>query len=308
VGTGVTNPGQSAAPAPLLRWAGSKFSVGPQIAPLLPADLRSRTWREPFLGAAGMYCYVVGAGLVDPARAELSDAEAPLVRFHRAVADTPDEVMRECDHLSGGERATRDLVRPVREYYEEVRRRFNERRGAESAAQAARLLYLNKTGFNGLYRTNRCGELNTPWGKRWGQTLYERESLLATSAALRRALSLTCGDFESVLLESALPGDVVYLDPPYVPASETADFTGYGGGWRDADHERLGRVYRELDRRGCLLVLSNSDTERVRRIYAGYDVSELVVRRSVSARGESRGVARELVVRNLASWPASARR
>lgn len=301
----------TAKPAPTLFWPGGKFKVGPSVAPLLPADLRSRTWREPFLGAGGMYLYLVGEGLVDPARAELSDAEAPVVRLHRAVADELPQLLVELDAVAEAERT---WPAGARDHYYDVRRMWNryavrEPAVAHPAEAAAWLVYLNKTGFNGLYRTNRRrGELNVPWGKREGATLYDRAVLEATSAALRGALSLTCGDFESVLLETACPGDVVYLDPPYVPASETSDFTGYGGGWRDADHGRLGRVFRELDRRGCLLVLSNSDAPRTRAIYEGHDVAGLVVQRSVAARGASRGGAREVVVRNLASWPASARR
>jgi DNA adenine methylase len=296
-------------PRPYLQWVGGKYAVAPRIAPLLPADLRSRTYREPFFGAGGMFFWLVGAGLVDPDLAELSDGEAPLVACHRAVASSAVEVMRELDALTAAERAvvpSDAFPEPGRQTYEAARLRFNRARPALPAAPlAALLIYLNKCGFNGLYRTNRRGELNVPWGKRERVTLYDRDVLLACSRALSSATVL-CGDFERVLAECAMPGDAVYLDPPYVPLSATSSFTGYGGGWADTDHERLGRVFRALDARGCLLALSNSDTDRVRAIYAGYDFVELDVRRSVSAAAGSRVKAREVVVRNLARWPASA--
>jgi DNA adenine methylase len=158
-------------------------------------------------------------------------------------------------------------------------------------------LYLNKTCFNGLHRVNRRGEFNVPAGKYKNPRILDAENLRAASTALARA-DVRCAGFEE-LLGSARPGDFVYLDPPYVPLTATASFTAYAqDGFGMAEQERLRDVYRELDRRGCKLMLSNSDTPAVRALYREWRIDVVMAPRAVSCDGAGRQAVAEVVVRN----------
>lgn len=310
-------------PSPCINYPGGKYALAPSIAPLLPADLERRLYREPFMGAGGMYFWLAGAGLAFPERSSLSDGWAPLVALHRAVAEDPEGLMGEIDVL------VRTFDRCVAEgggkaCFGEMRAELNRRIASPvllgEVATAALLVFINKTCFRGVMRTNRKGEFNTPFGfsddeiaaartaNRSLVSVYDRNVIMSASRALV-GCDISREDFEQTLIECALPGEVVYLDPPYVPASETSSFTSYGGAWRDGDHERLGELFRELDERGCLLVLSNSDTPRTRVIFKGYDIQEIAARRSIGARfANTDRTAKEILVRNLDRWPSSARR
>ena len=164
----------------------------------------------------------------------------------------------------------------------------------------ARLLYLNKTCFNGLYRVNRRGEFNVPWGK-WPADktprICDRENLLVCSQRLQAAI-LKCEDF-APSLQRAEPGDFVYLDPPYVPASKTANFTAYtASGFTPADLERLADACCELTIRRVKFVLSNADVPAVRDAFAGFEIHEVKARRSVNCDASKRGPVGELVICN----------
>lgn len=276
------------APAtPILRWAGSKHAIRDTIAKLLP-DTTSRVYREPFLGSASIYFHL--ANTAPPAHAFLSDALQPLIDTYITVRDNADHLIEQLDRL-----VTSAIDAPL---YAQARDTFNA--SNDPTDRALWFIYLNKTCFNGLCRFNRKGEFNTPFGDR--AFSFSVEEIRAASSALRKA-NLSCKSYVS-LLDDAHPGDVIYLDPPYVPVSKTANFVGYAGSWTDDDHDRLASIYRELDARGCLLVLSNSDTERVRRLYAGYEITEIQAPRRCSAKTSGRGSVSEVVVRNTGRWPS----
>ena len=173
--------------------------------------------------------------------------------------------------------------------------------------RAARFVYLNKTGFNGLYRVNRSGRFNVPFGRHARPPrLYDRDNLLAVGAALRDA-TLEVAPFEAVLAR-AVKGDFVYCDPPYQPLSRTASFTGYTqGSFSSADQERLAAVARDLGRRGCVVVISNSDTPEVRALYAGFRTRRLLVARPINSRADRRGAVGELLIAN-SGGPAARKR
>lgn len=160
-------------------------------------------------------------------------------------------------------------------------------------------IYLNKTCFNGLHRVNRKGEFNVPIGSYKNPNILDERVLRSASAALRDA-DLRCTGFES-LLESAKPGDFVYFDPPYEPVSTTASFTSYArGGFSQKDQTRLRDVYKELDRRGCKLMLSNSDVAFIRDLYCDFRVDTVAAPRAINCNASRRGKVTEVVVRNYA--------
>jgi DNA adenine methylase len=162
--------------------------------------------------------------------------------------------------------------------------------------RAARFIYLNKTGFNGLYRVNRAGRFNVPFGRHARPPrLYDRDNLVAVSAALAD-VAIECAPFETVL-PRARAGDFVYCDPPYHPLSPTARFTSYTeGAFSIADQRRLAAAARDLTRRGCAVVVSNSDTPEVRALYEGFAIDRVLVSRPINSRADRRGAIGELLI------------
>lgn len=278
-------PTSTSAPSgsPFLKWAGGKAAIAPKLAALLPRDAAQRVYREPFLGGGALYFHL------RPERAYLSDTLADLVATYQTVERHVEPLIQRLEVLK--------RTHSPEQYYA-IRGRFNDERDAPPIERATWLIYLNKTCFNGLFRTNRAGEFNVPIGNYKNPTIVDPERLRLSAAALSGA-TIERADFEH-LLDAAAPGDVIYLDPPYVPLSKTSHFSAYSdGGFGVEDQRRLAAVFRALDERGCLLALSNSDTELVRELYAGFDFTAVQAPRAVSASAEGRGTVRELVVRNL---------
>jgi len=184
-----------------------------------------------------------------------------------------------------------------REFYYRIR--DMDISGLGDVERASRLIYLNKTCFNGLYRVNRQGKFNVPFGRYKHPKILDVEALLAASRVLQRAVILHA-DFASVL-DRAGAGDFVYLDPPYFPQSRTANFTDFTGqAFGAEEHKRLAAVFKELDHKNCLVMLSNSDTPYVRELYAEYGkgIIPMTANRSINSKGDKRGPVGEIIVCN----------
>jgi DNA adenine methylase len=275
---------------PFVKWAGGKWSLAHTIAEHLPKDLARRDYREPFVGGGAIYFWLHTHRR--PKRAFLSDALPDLVAAYVAVRDEPEALIRKLERLQS---------RHDEAHYYRIRDRFNLERSAPPLERAAWLVYLNKTCYNGLFRTNRAGGFNVPHGRFADPTVVDPPRLRAASKALATAL-VEHQTFEH-LEETARPGDVIYLDPPYVPLSRTASFAGYANGAFSLDDQaRLAALFRKLDERGCLLALSNSDTPEVHALYRGFDVQTIVAPRSISRSGATRRPVTEVLVRNLRRW------
>ncbi len=228
--------------------------------------------------------------------ADLSDINLALTRTYIAVADQLDEVLK---HLRLFQHQTSEM-----EFYQH-RKRFNElhrdardqvgfdlKRDVELAAQ---LIYLNKTCFNGLFRVNRAGDFNVPYGRYKSPRVLEEDKLLAAQDALGNA-GIFHIDFEEVQLSERT---FLYLDPPYDPLSETSNFRGYtSSGFQASEQKRLARCIRHWDREGHKIMLSQSDTPQIRELYRGFNITEICAARSVAAQAASRTSVGELVIRN----------
>jgi DNA adenine methylase len=275
---------------PFLKWAGGKWAIAPQIERLLPHDWRARVYREPFLGGGAMFFWLQ-PWLTE--RVVLSDALADLVTAYEVVQRSPEAVITRLEQLKAAHSTS---------HFYDIRAAFNERRDAPRVERAAWLIYLNKTCYNGLYRTNQSGGFNVPVGRFVNPGIVDPRALRLASAALADA-EVRRSKFDA-LLDEAEEGDLVYFDPPYVPVSKTASFSSYAdGNFTLVDQARLAEVFRRLDARGCLLVLSNSDTSDVRRLYEGYDVSQIFAPRAISSKASTRGEIAELVIRNVTRYP-----
>lgn len=267
---------------PILKWAGGKGRLLGELDARLPSGDQIRRHVEPFFGGGAFF---FGR---QPERAVIADVNPSLVATYRAVKDDVEELIRRLMPL-----AARHSI----ERYYQVRDRYNQARNVDEIDRAAMFIYLNKTCFNGLHRVNKKGEFNVPAGRYKNPTILNAASLRAASALLSRA-EIRHDGFEA-LLRYAKPGDFVYLDPPYAPVSETANFTAYAlGGFGTAEQQKLADVFRVLDKRGCRLMLSNSDVPLIRDLYKDYLVEQIMAPRAINSKGSRRGPVAEVVVRN----------
>jgi len=222
-----------------------------------------------------------------PERAVLSDSNPELIGVFQAVRDEPDALMEAMDRLT---------AKPVTaSYYYRIRRQDPTQ--LPPVERAARLVFLNKTCFNGLYRVNSRGEFNVPYGRYRNPKLYEVGNIERASRALRTA-ELVVDDFRRVC-ERPKRGDFVYFDPPYQPLTKTAAFTNYTReGFGERDQRELAEVFKRLDSRGCFVMLSNSATPLLRDLYREYSFALLKARRAINCNGTGRGAVDELLVTN----------
>ncbi len=260
---------------PVLKWAGGKARLADQIASVFAGPCGG-TYFEPFLGSAAVYLHLRERGLVE--RAVLADANPKLIETRRAVRDHVEEGMKELAALPGED---------WRERYYEIREAYNEGPFA-GPAHAARFLWLNRAGYNGLYRENRKGKFNVPVGRYAALRLPPAEHFREVSALLQGA-ELLDAPFEEILGRAGRD-DQVYCDPPYVPLTATACFTGYcSGPFGLAEQHALARAARDAALQGAAVVLSNHDLPVVRdELYPNAQGFRHVVRPQV-ARSISRG-------------------
>ncbi|MFI5307420.1 MAG: DNA adenine methylase [Polyangiales bacterium] len=270
------------APSPFLKWAGGKARLLAQLRPLLPPGVELMRHVEPFVGGGAMFF------ALRPERALLCDVNPRLLATYEAVRDQPQPVIERLEALA----AEHD----ERAYYR-VRERYNRARKLSAPERAAMFIYLNKTCFNGLHRVNRRGEFNVPAGRYARPSIFNRETVFSASAQLRLA-ELRCASFEH-LLSSARPGDFIYFDPPYEPLSSSSSFTAYAqNGFDRTDQLKLRDVFAALDRRGCKLMLSNSNAPFIADLYRDFRLDHVSAARAINSNAERRGAVAELVVRN----------
>jgi len=268
--------------APFVKWAGGKGRLLSQLRPLLPKGGEHMRHVEPFVGGGALFFSR------RPRRALLTDINPALVSTYAAIRDD----------VAGVIGALRELAdRHSKESYYQVRERYNQQRRASSTKRAAMFIYLNKTCFNGLHRVNRKGEFNVPVGSYKNPRILNEEVLRAASHALEGA-HLECAPFDA-LIENAKPGDFIYFDPPYEPVSQTSSFTSYArDGFSREDQTRLRDVYQALDRRGCKLMLSNSNVPFIRNLYSTFNIDTVAAPRAINCNAKKRGKVSEVVVRN----------
>jgi DNA adenine methylase len=282
----VARLGSVDAATPIVKWVGGKSKLLGELEARVPGSYRR--YFEPFLGGGALFFRLTPAA----GAAALSDTNAELIGCYRAVRDDVEGVIAA---LLRHRRAHSDA------HFYRVREGWNA--GAPSPSRtadverAAAFLYLNKTCYNGLWRVNRRGAFNVPVGRYDNPSILDAARLRAAARALAGQI-LEVAPFESALV-SAERGDFVYFDPPYHPVSDTAHFTSYTADkFGPDDQERLAAAFRALDARGCAVMLSNSDTPFVRRLYAGHRIDRVWCARAINSRGDRRGAVAEVIVTN----------
>jgi DNA adenine methylase len=261
------HPPAEVVPRPVLKWAGGKQQLVGRLLRLAPGSIER--YIEPFAGGAALFF------ALRPERAILSDANPELMHFYQVLAHQPEALIDRLQRLAADERT----------YYE---MRALDPAALPDVERAARTLYLNRTCYNGLYRVNRRGQFNVPYGRYPNPRLYNADALRAASRALDRA-ELLCADYRVVLREHARPGDFVYLDPPYLPVSTSADFKRYTKEqFHQEDHVDLAAEVRRLHELGCHVLVTHSNHPLIHELYGGFDLEVVPTRRSINQDGRRR--------------------
>jgi len=268
---------------PILKWAGGKRKLIPEILALFPPDYRKRAYHEPFLGGGAVFFKI------KPKSGTINDINPHLMNFYEIVRDCPEDLIEVTSQYSFDE-----------ETYYKLRDRFNQT-GLSKKERASILLYLNKTAYNGLYRVNSKGEFNVPFGSYRNPTIVPKQSIRAASKKLKN-VKILCTDF-SYITKYANTGDLCYLDPPYQPVSSTSNFTSYfSDGFDFSDQIRLRDTCVELHYKGVYFVLSNGYAKKIIEIYKEKNPfrTEIVkARRSISSKASTRGPVNEILVTNI---------
>lgn len=264
---------------PFAKWAGGKRQLLPEIRKYVPKKFGR--YFEPFVGGGAVFFEL------QPKKSTLSDSNERLIRTYRAVRDDVEHVIRLLSKCPHDESFYKDAVKLDVDKLTD-------------AQLASWFIYVNRVGFNGLYRVNKSNKFNVPFGDYKNPRICDADNLRACSKALR-GVELEHGDFATVL-SRAKPGDFVYIDPPYIPASDTASFTAYqAGGFSMDDQTRLHAMAWQLAQNGVHVLLSASMTEGTLSLYDNqyFELFEVSAKRAINSNGDKRGNVSELLIRGV---------
>jgi len=271
---------------PFLKWAGGKRQLVPVIKKYIPRKYTQ--YHEPFVGAGAILFSL------QPARSIINDTNPELINCYEVIRDYPNELLSLCVHHEKNN---------SKEYYYKLRSqdRYDKFQELSPIERAARIIYLNKTCFNGLFRVNSQGQFNVPYGDYVNPTIADPAIVNAVSAFLnQRSVKICRGDF-SEAVSTAKKGSFVYFDPPYHPISDTSSFTGYSmDGFGSHEQERLKLLCDNLSDRGCQVLISNSNAPLIRELYSDfrYEIVEVKASRAINSVGAKRGKVGELLIYN----------
>ncbi|BAU04188.1 DNA methyltransferase [Fischerella major NIES-592] len=270
---------------PFLKWAGGKRQLVPLIVEnYLPKNYNSQTYYEPFLGGGALLF------TLQPKKAVINDINTELINCYQVVKDSVDELIDDLKCHKNNE----DYYYAIRDWDREES--FQNRTPVQ---RASRIIFLNKTCYNGLFRVNSQGQFNVPFGKYKNPNILDADVLKAVSKYLNHnQIQILNLDFQDAL-KDAKRGDFVYLDPPYDPVSDTASFTGYDvNGFNKDEQIRLKETFDNLDRKGCKVLLSNAYTNFIKDLYKDYKQIKISAIRAINSNAEKRGKVDEILVKN----------
>ncbi len=266
-------------PRPFVKWAGGKRQIVNELIRRIPKNFK--TYFEPFVGGGALLFELM------PQKAVIGDTNEELINAYMVIRDDVENLIEDLKtHIND------------KSYYYHIRSINPEH--LDPVKRASRFIYLNRTCYNGLWRVNSKGEFNVPFGKYKNPKICDEENLRAVSQYLNRAdIEILCADYRKIL-ETAKKGDFIYLDPPYAPVSKTANFTSYTENrFSTKDQEELSEIFRELDRKGCFVMLSNSDTDFIKSLYKGYVLEKVTANRHINCVASKRTNHVEVIIRNF---------
>ena len=259
---------------PIVKWAGGKTQLLKYLKPLVPKKIE--TYYEPFFGGGALFFEIL------PKKYLISDINPELTSLYKAVSKYPKEILSELKKYPFNE-----------EFFYKLRKlKFEDLNEIKSAA---RFIYLNRTCFNGLYRVNKKGEFNVPFGKYKNPHIVQEERILEASKILNLNMIKTCS-FEYLFDYPVKKGDFVFFDPPYIPVGKFSDFKRYNKEQFSLEnHIKLSKLFYELSKKGVSVVLTNSCTEIVKELYSGYTIFEVKAKRNINSKGDQRQ-SKELII------------
>ncbi len=269
---------------PFVKWVGGKRQLLSSIVEVMPKSLKNYTYVEPFIGGGAVLFYL------QPKKAIINDSNSDLINVYSVVKDNLDSLIEDLrKHKNESE------------YFYNIRKldRSESFEQLDKIQRASRLIYLNKTCYNGLYRVNNAGEFNSPFGRYRNPNIINEPVLKAVSLFLNRNnIDIQNRDYEEIL-RGLDRNSFAYLDPPYHPISDSSNFTGYvQGGWNESDQIRLREACDNLTARGIKFLLSNSATEFIKDQYKNYKIITVKATRTINANADKRGEIDEVLIRN----------
>lgn len=269
---------------PFVKWAGGKRQIIDELKKYVPS--KYGCYYEPFIGGGALFFELA------PRCAVINDSNSELMNVYRVLCDH-DKYTKMCKVLNKYEAMNDE------NFYYEIRNQDREKSYVRMPdyKKAARTIYLNKTCFNGLYRVNKKGYFNVPYNKKDRVNTYEGENLLTIHMILNmNDIKISCVDFEESV-KDAKAFDFVYFDPPY--DSETQTFNSYTEeGFGKEEQIRLSEVFRDLDKRGVMVMLSNHNTTLVNELYKDFNIHVIEAKRSINSKGNKRGKVEEVIITN----------
>src|SRR3989344_596300 len=268
---------------PFLQWVGGKREMIPQYEKFLPKTFNK--YFEPFLGGGAMFFHL------EPTSAILGDSNLELIRAYEGVRDNPEQVIGLLKKLKA--KHSKELYMKIRS----IDRGLDILSKLTNIEVAARMIYLNQTCFNGVYRVNKAGQFNVPIGSSLNRLICDEDTIRSSSEVLKKA-TIKCLDFEN-LVTTAKKGDFAYIDPPYHPVSVYSDFTRYTKEkFYQENQIRLKSTIDELSKKGIKVMLSNSDCHFISNLYSDYNRHKVYSGRSLNCKKDKRGKVIELLITN----------
>jgi len=274
------------APKPFVKWAGGKRQLITSLEGHLPKKFN--TYFEPFLGGGALLFHLLNQS--PNLKCSISDLNSDLILAYITIRDKVEQLIESLEKHSG------KYFTDQREYYYSVRASAPK----NQIEKVSRLLFLNKTCFNGLYRVNSKGQFNVPLGRYTNPSIVNKENLISVSKILQsKNIAIRCQDFTAIL-DEAKKDDFVYFDPPYQPVSKTANFTSYTKcEFTYKDLERLADLCQKLDKKDCKVLLSNSNTKEVKKLFSSkWKVVEILANRAINSNSKKRTGHSELLIKN----------
>lgn len=269
---------------PVIKWVGGKRQLLDYLIKYMPDNYNN--YYEPFIGGGALLLACM------PANAIINDANSELINMYKVIRDHPSELIKNLEiHNS----------KNSKDYYLNIREadRNGEIEKYTDIQRAARLMYMLRVDFNGMYRVNKKGQFNVPYGKYKNPNIVNADAILKlNNYFIKNNIIIKCEDFEKAV-ENANTGDFVYFDPPYIPLNSTSSFTSYTAeNFSIQDQKRLADVFFKLSKKNVRVMLSNSDTELTRSLYSNAKIHKVHANRMINSKANRRGKISELIITN----------
>lgn len=275
---------------PFIKWVGGKGKLIPELVKLFPKKFNN--YFEPFVGGGALFYEVKQKNEI--AFSSINDINKKLIITYKQIQQNPDKLISKLKKIES--KYKKLLPEEQKEYFYSIRKKYNEK-NLNDLTISSYLIFLNKTCFNGMYRENSKGGYNIPFGDQRNPTICNEENIINVSICLKDT-EINNLPFEEAT-KKCKKGDFIYFDPPYYPTNITSSFTSYHkDSFGPTEQEKLRDIFIELDKKGCFVMLSNSDTEFIKNLYKDFNINYIYAARSINSKASKRGKIKEVVITN----------